>query len=181
MIWSRKYSKHATTVESDILELARRTYQLVNKRFPGHRISIRAIMEFVARCPICQNYRLGINDSLEPIVRHLEPDHHRSVVGYDTVEISPRDKYGNLYLDVIVVHFTKFVKLYQKPEKTTASTALSLFQYFCVYGICDVMMTDPGSDLKSEIISHLIRYFGVDHRSSLIDRHESCGLVGTNK
>ena len=43
------------------------------------------------------------------------------------------------------------------------------------------MMTDPGSDIKSEIISHLIRYFGVDHRSSLIDRHESCELVGTNK
>ena len=81
----------------------------------------------------------------------------------------------NLYLDVIVNHFTKYVKLYPKPEKTAVSTALTLFQYFCAYGICDVIMTDPGSDLKSELIAHLIRYFGMDHRISLVDRHESNG------
>ena len=73
------------------------------------------------------------------------------------------------------------MKLYPKPEKTAISTALSLFQYFCAYGICDVIMTDPGSDLKSEIIAHLIRFFGMDHRISLVDRHESNGVEGTNK
>ena len=160
---------------------ARRTYQLINKIFPGHRISIRTVMDFVSSCAICQKYRLGMVDSLEPLVRHLKPEHNRSVVGYDTLEVSPRDKFSNLYLDVIVNHFTKFVKLYPKQEKTAVSTALSLFQYFCAYGICDVIMTDPGSDLKSEIISHLVRYFGMDHRISLVDRHESNGVEGTNK
>ena len=160
---------------------ARRTYQLINKIFPGHRISIRTVMDFVSSCAICQKYRLGMVDSLEPLVRHLKPEHNRSVVGYDTLEVSPRDKFGNLYLDVIVNHFTKFVKLYPKQEKTAVSTALSLFQYFCAYGVCDVIMTDPGSDLKSEIISHLVRYFGMDHRISLVDRHESNGVEGTNK
>jgi hypothetical protein len=81
-----------------------------------------------------------------------------------------------------VNHFTKFVKLYPKQEKTAVSTALSLlFQYFWAYGICDVIMTDPGSDLKSEIIAHLIRYVGMNHFISLVDRHESNGVEGTNK
>ena len=121
-------------------------------------------------------------DSLEPLVRHLKPEHNRSVVGYDTLEVSPRDKFGNLYLYVIVNHFTKFVNLYPKQDKNAISTtALSLFQYFCAKGICDVLMTDPGSDLKSEVIAHLIRYSGMDHRISLVDRHESNGVEGTNK
>ena len=62
-------------------------------------------------------------DSLESVVRHLKPEHSRSVVGYDTLEVSPRDKFGNLYLDVIVNQFTKFVELYLKQEKTAVSTA----------------------------------------------------------
>ena len=34
---------------------ARRTYLLANKLYPGHRIPIRTIMDFVASCPICRN------------------------------------------------------------------------------------------------------------------------------
>ncbi len=47
---------------------ARRTYQMINKMFPGYRISIRAVMDFVSSCIICQKYRLGMADSLEPLV-----------------------------------------------------------------------------------------------------------------
>ena len=32
---------------------ARRTYQLANKLFPGHRIPIRTVMEFVSSCAKC--------------------------------------------------------------------------------------------------------------------------------
>ena len=47
------------------------------------------------------------------------------------------------------------VKLYAKPEKTAVSTATALFQYTCVYGLFDVLMTDPGSDFKSKMVAHL--------------------------
>jgi hypothetical protein len=80
----------------------RRTYQLINKTFPGHRISIQTVMDFVSSCAICRKNRLGMVNLLEPIVRNLKPEHNRSVVGYDTLDVSPRDKFGNLYLDVIV-------------------------------------------------------------------------------
>ena len=40
---------------------ARRTWQALNKRFPGHGISFRAIEEMVSNCPICQKDRLGMD------------------------------------------------------------------------------------------------------------------------
>jgi hypothetical protein len=97
------------------------------------------------------------------------------------LEVSPRDKFGNLYIDIIVNHTTKLVKLYPKPEKTAVSTATALFQFMCAYGLFDVLMTDPGSDFKSEVVAHLTKWFGIDHMFSLVDRHESCGVEGTGK
>jgi hypothetical protein len=78
-------------------------------------------------------------DSLEPLVRHLKSEHNRSVVGYDTLEVSPRDKFGNFHLDVIVNHFTTFVNLIL-------------------------------SKTRPLLAPH-----------SLVDRHESNGVEGTNK
>jgi hypothetical protein len=159
----------------------RRTFNIANKHFPGHGIPIRVFMELVAACVICQKYRLGMLDNLKPVARHLKPPHHRSVIGCDTLEISPRDKFGNLYVDIIVNHSTKLVKLYAKPEKSAVSTATSLFLFMCAYGLFDVIMTDPGSDFKSEVVGHLVRWFGMLHVFSLIDRHESNGVEGTCK
>jgi hypothetical protein len=155
----------------------RRTYNLANKHFPGHGIPIRVFMELVATCAICQKYRLGMVDNLSPVIRHLKPAHHRGVIGCDTLEVSPRDKYGNLYIDIIVNHTTKLAKLYAESEKTTVLTSTSLFQYMCSYGLFDVLMTDPGSDFKSEVVGHLTRCFGIDHMFSLVDRHESLAVL----
>jgi hypothetical protein len=120
-------------------------------------------------------------DNLKPVIRHLKPPHHRSVIGCDTLEVSPRDRFGNLYIDIIVNHSTKLAKLYAKPVKSAVSTATALFQFMCAYGLFDVIITDPGSDFKSEVVGHLIRWFGMDHIFSLIDRHESNGVEGTGK
>lgn len=82
-------------------------------------------------------------DNLKPVeLRYLESANNRSVVGYDTRgEILPRDEYGNnLHLDIIINHFTKFVKLYPKSEKAAVSSALGHFQYSCAYVMCDVIM-----------------------------------------
>ena len=120
-------------------------------------------------------------NNIEPVIRHLKPAHHRSVIGVYTMEISPRDKYGNLYLNTIVNQTTKFTKLYAKSEKSAVTTATSLFQYMCTFGIFDIIMTEPGSDFKSEVVAHLTKWFGMRHVFSLVERHESCGVEGTHK
>ena len=86
------------------------------------------------------------------------------------MEVSPRDKFSNLNIDIMVNHLSKLAKLYAKFEKTAVSTATSLFQYMlCSFGLFDMLMTDPGSDFKSEVVAHLTRWFGIDHKFSLVD------------
>jgi hypothetical protein len=60
----------------------RQTWIALNTYFPaGHKIPYRIVQEFVATCPVCQKDRLGMLDTIDPIVRHLRPPHPRAVVG----------------------------------------------------------------------------------------------------
>ena len=59
--------------------------------------------------------------------------------------------------------------------------ALALFQFFSTYGVFEELISDPGSDLTSEVVKHLTDWYGIRHVFSLVDRHESNGVKGTNK
>ena len=162
---------------------ARRTWSLLNEYFPGHSIPYRVVADYVAECGVCQKDRLGMapQDTVKPVIRHLKPLHARSAVGVDTLTITPADKNGFQYLIVVVNHFTKFCALYPVKDKTAMSTAGALFQYFVSYGGYDVILTDPGSDFMSQVVKHLNDWLGIRHVFSLVDRHESNGVEGTNK
>jgi hypothetical protein len=160
---------------------ARRTYNLLNKSFPGHRIPMDVVRDFVAECPICQKLRIHMVDQLEPIVCHLKPPHQRSVVGVDTLTVTPADSYGNQYCIVIVNHFTKHTFAYPVADKSAETVATCLFQYFCTFGKTDAIYSDPGSEFMAEVVKHLHAWFGVETVFSLVDRHESNGVEGTNK
>jgi hypothetical protein len=160
---------------------ARVTWLNLNKYFPGHHIPYKVVSDFVANCPICQKDRLGMHDALLPIVRHLKPEHKRSMVGVDTLTITPSDQFGNTYLTVIVNHFTKHSAGYPSSNKGAEATATALFQYFCTFGIYESIISDPGSEFMAEAVQHLHKWLGIRHVVSLVDRHESNGVEGTNK
>jgi hypothetical protein len=160
---------------------ARKTWTALNQHFPGHRIPFRVVEDFVATCPTCQKDRLGMTDTLQPVVRHLKPEHHRSVVGIDTLTVTPPDDYGNSYVTVVVNHFTKLVALYPSKSHDAKASADALTQYFCTYGLFDCIMTDPGTEFKNQLMEHLTRYFGIRHRFSIVDRPQSNGVEGSNK
>ena len=160
---------------------ARRTWLMLNTLKPGHRIPFRVVQDFVASCATCQKDRLGMTDFLEPVVRHLKPTHARSMVGVDTLTVTPADDNGNQYIIVVVNHFTKFTALYPAKQRDALSIARALFQYVCSYGLVDSLISDPGSEFSNEVVRHLTRWLGLNHSFSLVDRHESNGVEGTNK
>lgn len=158
----------------------RKTWKMLNEFFPGHRIPYRVVDEFVATCPICQKDRLGMVDNVQPLILTLKPEQRRSMVGIDTLTVTPPDELGNTYILVIVNHFTKFTALYPAKDHNALTTATSLFQYFCTFGLVDCIITDPGSEFMNEVIAQLTTWFGIRHRFSLVDRHESNGVEHTN-
>lgn len=160
---------------------ARRTWIALCKYFPGHGVPFRVIEEMVADCAVCQKDRLGMATSLKPIYRTLKSENKRKQVGVDGLRVTPADKHGNSYLVVLVVEASKLVDMYAFSEPTALNTALALFQFFTTYGVYEELISDPGSDLTSEVVAHLTAWFGIRHVFSIVDRHESNGVEGSNK
>ena len=97
----------------------RETRSNLNRFFPGHRIHYDVVNEYCASCPVCQKNRRGMlpKDTIQPLVKHLKPEHRRSRVGIDTFYCSPPDKAGNVCIHVLVNHFTNFVALYPSTDR----------------------------------------------------------------
>jgi hypothetical protein len=108
----------------------RYTMRLLDKEHPGHRIPAQVVAEYISTCPICQKNRQDMVDGLEPVVRHLKPDYKRKTIGIDTLTITPVDKFGNQYLIVIVVHFTKLAWGYPAADKTAETLAAAIVTFF---------------------------------------------------
>ena len=158
----------------------RRTWHMLNEFYPGHHIPYRFVDDFVSSCPLCQKTRLKMESSLKPITRFLKPPHRRSIVGVDTLTVTPADKDGNELLIVIVNHFTKLTGIYPAKSHTALTAAESLLKYFTTYGLVDSLISDPGTEYSNELVSHLTTWLGIRHVFSLVDRHESNGVERTN-
>ena len=86
----------------------------------------------------------------------------------DTLSVTPIDSYGNYLLIFVVEHFTKYVSLYPVKDHSAQTMATSLFQHFCRFGIHDQLISDPGSDIMSEKVIFLNKWFRIDKLASLV-------------
>jgi hypothetical protein len=160
---------------------SRKTWLALNARFPGHGCKFAWVEEKVSSCAICQKDRLGMQDFVEPVVRHLKPPHARSRVGVDNLTVTPKDDKGNGHLVVVVDHFTKYVWVYPAASYDATTIATALFVYFCTFGVFEELWSDQGSDLMSDVVKQLTTWLGIKHVFSLVERHESNGVEGSNK
>ena len=159
----------------------RRTYSLLNEYFEGHRIPYHVVSDFVTSCVVCQKLRLGMTDSIQPVVRHLKVNGSRSRLGIDTLTFTPQDIHGNSLIHVITNQWTHHSGLYPAKEHTARTVAAALFQHVCLYGMTDELICDPASNFTAEVVHHLMQWLGIRRLFSLVDRHESNGVEGQNK
>ena len=160
----------------------RGTYRNLNKHFPGHGISYQVVADYVNGCWVCQKDRLqGKSDRLASHYRTIMPEHPRKRVGVDTLVITPADMYGFCYLIVITVIASGLTILYAAKDKKAETMADALFKFFIHFGVYEELVSDPGSDLTSDVVEHLNKYLGIRHVFSLVDRHQSNGVEGKNK
>ena len=157
------------------------TMYFLDKHFPGHGISQLQVDDFISTCITCQKDRLTMKTARQAVVRHIKPPHQRGAVGVDILSFSPPDKFGNVCLIVIVNHFTKYTAIYPSKDHKAESLARALFLYYITFGVYDEIHSDPGSDLTSEVVEHLHRWFVMKHVFSLVDRHQSNGVEGPNR
>ena len=157
------------------------TLQRCDKFYPGHGITYEMAKDFCMACSICQKTRLAMTRDIKPQIRNIRPFEKYAQLGCDFFTISPKDKNGYCGIYVCCNHHSKHAMGYLSKDHSALSAASAIFQYFCTYGIFHSLWTDPGSDFTSEVIRHLNRWLGVHHVISVVDRHESNGVEGTNK
>ena len=159
----------------------RRTWLLLNKLYPAHKIPIKKVQEMVDNCATCQKFRVGIRDQLTPHTRVLKPPHHRHTVGIDTLTITPPSEDGYKYIITMVNHYTHHVYLYPAKTHDSENIANALMGYIGNFGLFDELASDPGSDITSQAIKELNSWLGLRHKVSLVDVHTSNGCENTNK
>ena len=154
---------------------ASRTYHLAKTEFPDAYISIAAVQEWVRTCPMCQKMRETGIKRFPALTLSLKPNTYRAVVGMDHFDVSPPDKNGNTCCLLLVEHFSHFPVAYPCKTHSAEETARCLFKHFTTYGMFDTLASDPGSAFNSETVQELNKYLRLNHKVSLVERHESNG------
>ncbi len=157
------------------------TWRRAKQLYPLAHISIDAVRNYVKECPICQKTRDTGISGLKGSTLSLKPLTYRRVVGIDHVTVTPRDKAGNTCVILIVEHFAHFPQAYAVKDYSSESVARVLFKHYCTFGMFDMLASDPGSALMSEVVGYLNKWLGIEHKVSLIGRHESNGCEGSGK
>jgi hypothetical protein len=81
---------------------------------------------------------------------------------------------------MVVEHDVKFVQAYPLKDYTAVTAASKLFKHYCTFGSYDAIYSDPGSAFLSDVVKQLNNWFGIEHRVSLVGRHESNGTEHSN-
>ena len=158
------------------------TWKRLNHYIPGHCIPKDYIQRYIDYCPGCQKTARHAKDhAIVPEIKTLSCNNEWTRIGIDLITMDKvPDKYGNKYAHVIVNHFTKFVFIYPSADKSAEAAANAILTYRALYGPVSELISDPGSDYMSEVVSLLNKYLSVHQKVSLVDRHESNGVEPFN-
>jgi hypothetical protein len=157
------------------------TWSRAKSFFPEAHISIEEVRNYVKECPICQKTRATGIKGLTEEVRVLKPASYRKAIGIDHVAVTPEDKNGNKVAILIVEHWSHFPQAYPAKDYSAETVATVLFKHFCTFGVFDYLISDPGSSFMSEVVCDLNKHLGVQHRVSLVGRHQSNGCEATGR
>ena len=160
---------------------ARKTWQLLGKYFPGHRIPFSRVASFVRDCPRCQKDARRMVQDIRPLVRTVIPPENRFRVGIDLCSVSPVDDDGHKVIIAVVNLRTKHCSLFAAKDYKAQTVASALMRYICTFGLVDEVVTDPGSHFMNEVIALVNSWLGIRHIVSLVDVHESNGVEPTNR
>ena len=147
------------------------TWKRMNKKYPGHGASMIEISDMISTCANCQKTRKERRDRLIPVVRTLKPPSSRSAIGIDALAITPHGKGGETHIILIVNLYSKLVFLSPTTGCTANNLATAVWTYWCNFGCTDMIISDRGPDLTSQLFAELVKFVGMTHVFSIADKH----------
>ena len=157
------------------------TWSRAKQLYPEDNISLRAVQDYVKTCPMCQKMRDTGIKGLPSQTLTLKPPTYRRTIGIDHVTITPADRRGFKAALVLTEHFAHFVQVYPVRDYSSDCVLEVLIKHYSTFGLFDELASDPGSALLDKAVSDLNTIFGVNHKVSIVGRHQSNGVEGSIK
>uniref|UniRef100_A0A0G4HAB0 Integrase catalytic domain-containing protein n=1 Tax=Chromera velia CCMP2878 TaxID=1169474 RepID=A0A0G4HAB0_9ALVE len=119
--------------------------------------------EWVASCRECQERAKHLptrNLQTVPV-----PPRLWHTLGIDVSGPFPTSRRGNRFVLIVTDHFSKNVETFARPEMTATVVAQILVdEIFCRYRPFEVLLSDRGTNFRSELVSEVLRILKVNHK-----------------
>jgi hypothetical protein len=156
---------------------ARTMYFDCKKQWPGNEIPFKYFNDYVLACAFCQKARALMNLRFHRLSKTLKnPLYRRSAIGIDVLYVGHEDYRGNTLVIIIVQFFTRHVFGYPTHTYEAETVVDALMTYYSLFGLYDIMASDPGSNLLAEAVRLFNAQCNVEHRVSMVDEHGSSGV-----
>eukprot|EP00731_Ephydatia_muelleri_P038191 Em0675g4a len=98
-------------------------------------------------------------------------------VGIDLIGPLPETKKGNKYIVTLLDYFSKWPEACPIPNKTALAVAQFLFEMFCRFGCCEVVISDQGREFVNAVQAELFALTGTKHCLTYLHTiHKAMGL-----
>ena len=153
----------------------RRTAALIQTSFWWGGL-LAQVAEEVAKCKLCSRVRASFN-SQQPTLQPLPIHGMFYRWGVDLAGPFVETAAGNLYVMIMIEHFSKHVEIVALPNKLPATTAAAFVQHVLGrFGSPAEVLTDRGGEWADEFAAMLQRAL-IDHRRTSAGRPQSDGLT----
>lgn len=140
----------------------------------------KLIKQVVRNCMKCQLNKPS-NKTIEQLCITETPTRANDMLSIDTVGPLPKSEEGYQYLCTVQCLLAKFATAIPMKDKTAASIAKALFEGFVyVHGFFKVLISDKGSEYVNEILTELLKYCEIEHRTSAGYRPQTIGALERN-
>ena len=130
-----------------------KTIERANERiwWPFYQVDI---VEFIKACENCQKIKRGIR--FNPPMKFIKASRPLQLITMDDAGPLPKSKKGNVYIQLIVDHFTKLLRAFPKADNTAKKAAKIVLAYMMVYGVAEQILTDQGANFEAELMDELM-------------------------
>ena len=157
------------------------TWRRAKIAFPNVRISMKQVQDFLLRCAICEKTKRTNTQGLKARTLSIFPSHIRRALGVDLAAVTPEDNNGNSLIILLTEHFSHFPQAYAVKSYDAPTLARTIFKHISIFGVFDLLVSDPGSNLMSGVLKELLSLLGIHHKVSLVERHQSNGVENSIK
>ncbi|CAM6093253.1 unnamed protein product [Calypogeia fissa] len=153
----------------------KRTYSLIAPHYHWRGMYAQ-IRDVIARCEQCDRVRTSFS-SRQSILHPLPIKGLFYRWSCDLAGELPLTSRGNLYIMIMIEHFSKWIELVALPDKSSHSTSQAfLQQVLSRFGACAECLTDQGSEFRGEF-QELLDQALIDHRRTSRDHPQADGLA----